>query len=240
MSKHPIRFILTDIEGTTSSVSFVYDVLFPYFREHASELLDLLHVEEVKNAMEAVTQQAYAEEGTPLMNDQEVIHQLIKWSVADKKYTPLKTVQGVLWEKGYQDGSIQGHVYPDVAPMLQKWSSMGIQLGVFSSGSVKAQKLLFGHSVDGNLLSYFSAYFDTTTGMKRETETYQRIANKLDISPDAILFLSDIKEELQAADVAGMQTMQLIRTGNTTSWENIAVDFNEVDKWLSTNSYECI
>ena len=235
MNKNSIRFILTDIEGTTTSVNFVYDVLFPYFRTHAMDLLDLIEMDEVKEAMNATVLLAAQSENIQLIGNENIINHLIRWSLEDKKYTPLKTLQGILWKKGYEDGSIKGHVYPEVAPMLRKWHEQGLQLGVFSSGSVKAQQLLFGHSIDGDLLDYFSCYFDTTTGMKRETETYERISAKLNISPNQILFLSDIKEELESADKAGMKTIQLIREGNVVSWNESVSDFNEVDLWLTNN-----
>lgn len=229
MSVSSIRFILTDIEGTTTSVSFVYDVLFPYFREHLNELSDLSQEEEVKKAIEQTIDLTLKEEYRQLETIDEVIGQWKKWSLADKKITPLKTVQGILWKKGYEEGTIKGHVYADVEPSLRKWFSMGIGLGVFSSGSIQAQKLLFGYSESGNLLACFSAYFDTTTGTKRDNSTYTTIAEQLNLRTSEILFLSDIREELEAADHAGMKTIQLVREGNSPNWKTTAADFYAVD-----------
>jgi enolase-phosphatase E1 len=168
------------------------------------------------------------EEGIELENIDDQIEQLLKWSLEDKKITPLKTLQGILWEAGYKSGEIKGHVYPDVAAALKIWKSNGIKLGVFSSGSVAAQKLIFGYSESGDLTSYFSAYFDTKTGGKRETETYAKIAEILKTSPNEILFLSDIVEELQAAREANFQTIQLVRPGNKANWEKSVIDFSEI------------
>jgi enolase-phosphatase E1 len=140
----------------------------------------------------------------------------------------LKTLQGILWEEGYKSGEIKGHVYADVAPNLTKWKTQGIQMGVFSSGSVAAQKLIFGYSEQGDLTPNFTTYFDTKTGGKREIDTYAKISNELKIQPKNILFLSDIKEELVAADTAGFQTIQLVREGNTADWKNTANNFSEI------------
>jgi enolase-phosphatase E1 len=133
-----------------------------------------------------------------------------------------------LWEEGYLSGEIKGHVYPDVAPALKTWKANGIDMGVFSSGSVDAQKLIFGYSVNGDLTPYFSAYFDTKTGGKRDVITYRKIAEILEIQPETILFLSDIVEELQAAKDAGFQTIQLVRPENTANWEKSVFDFSEI------------
>jgi enolase-phosphatase E1 len=227
-----IRFILTDIEGTTTSISFVYDVLFPYFREHLNELSDLSEEEEVKKAIEQTIDLASKEEHLHLETVDEVIEQWKQWSLADKKITPLKTVQGVLWKKGYEEGTIKGHVYPDVEPALRKWKAEGISLGVFSSGSVQAQKLLFGYSDAGNLLDCFSVYFDTTSGTKRDSSTYTTIAEQLNLGTSEILFLSDIREELEAAEHSGMRTIQLVREGNSPNWRTTATDFYAVDELI--------
>ena len=227
MNENQILFILTDIEGTTTSVSFVYEILFPYFRNNIYKLKDLTQVPEVHDAFEQTIEIAKSE-GILLNETDQIIQQLLDWSIADKKITPLKTLQGILWEEGYKSGEIKGHVYPDVAPNLGKWKSTGIQMGVFSSGSVAAQKLIFGFSEFGDLTPNFSAYFDTITGGKREVETYSKISSELNIHPKNILFLSDIKEELVAADEAGFQTIQLVREGNTADWKKTVNNFSEI------------
>lgn len=228
MSQHPVRFILTDIEGTTSSISFVADELFPYFREHIRELLALKDLSVVQEAFAETVSLAHSADGLNITTDEEIIETLHRWSVEDRKITPLKTLQGILWERGYLDGTLKGHVYADVAPRLQEWREKGIGLGIFSSGSVAAQKLLFGYSVAGDLTPFFSHYFDTNCGGKRETTTYMTISSKLLIPPGEILFLSDIAEELQAAEEAGFQTIQLLRPGTKAAWKHTAVDFGDI------------
>lgn len=222
------RYILTDIEGTTSSISFVAEELFPYFRNNISSLLELKESPVVKEAFEQTVQLAKTEDRETLSTDHEIIEKLYQWSVEDRKITPLKTLQGVLWDKGYKDGTLKGHVYPEVAACLKKWKDSGIRLGVFSSGSVPAQKLIFGYSVSGDLTPYFSDYFDTNTGGKREADTYTKIAGILDLNPAEILFLSDIVEELQAADSKGFQTVQLVRPGTQQVWNSFAHSFEEI------------
>ncbi len=221
-------FILTDIEGTTTSVSFVYDVLFPYFRENIQKVRALVHLPEVQAIFKETIRLASETEQISIASDDEVIETLIRWSNEDKKITPLKELQGLLWKEAYESGLIKGHVYEDVSPALKNWKEAGIQLGVFSSGSIAAQKLIFGYSVSGDLTPYFSAYFDTTTGGKREVETYTKISQELKIQPADILFLSDIIEELEAAQQAGLQTIQLVRPGTIANWNSTAESFYDI------------
>lgn len=230
--KHKVNYLLTDIEGTTSSISFVTDTLFPYFNERIEKLKDLTHLAVVQQAFEETRKIALEQTNEKLDTTAEIIEKLKEWSLADKKITPLKTVQGVIWEEGYKNGDLKGHVYNEVAEMLKKWSDKNLELGVFSSGSITAQKLLFGHSTSGDLTVYFNNYFDTTTGNKRDTDTYIKISKALHLEPATILFLSDITEELVAAKNAGFQTIQLVREGNKANWDRIAVDFTEVDQLM--------
>jgi enolase-phosphatase E1 len=226
MSK-PI-FILTDIEGTTTSVSFVYDVLFPYFRQNIEKVRSLIDTPEVQSIFKETIRLAQETENRAIASNEEVIETLMRWSSEDKKITPLKDLQGILWKEAYETGIIKGHVYDDVAPALKAWKDAGLQLGVFSSGSIAAQKLIFGYSAAGDLTPYFSAYFDTTTGGKREVETYTKISQELKIQPSEILFLSDIIEELEAAQQAGLQTIQLVRPGTNANWKNTASSFSDI------------
>lgn len=202
-----IKAIITDIEGTTSSLSFVKDVLFPYSRTKLPEFVEQ-HKEqtEIAQLLNDVAQLV----GKPLSTD-EAIAQLIQWIDEDQKITPLKTLQGLIWQHGYQQGDFKGHIYPDAAEKLKAWHEQGIALYVYSSGSVHAQKLLFAHTEFGDLTSLFTDYFDTRIGGKKETLSYQRIAEKIALPTEQLLFLSDIKEELDAAKQAGLNTLQLLR-----------------------------
>jgi enolase-phosphatase E1 len=204
-----IRAIVTDIEGTTSSLAFVKDVLFPYARANLADYVRGNSGEESVKKIMAVTSQ---EIGTELDTEQ-VISQLIQWIDEDKKVTPLKSLQGLIWEAGYQQDDFKGHIYPDAVENLKQWKAKGLDLYVYSSGSVQAQKLLFGHTDEGDLTPLFSGYFDTHIGGKKEPQSYRNIAKSIGIDADQLLFLSDIKEELDAAKVAGFQTIWLLREG---------------------------
>jgi len=221
-------YILMDIEGTTSSISFVKDVLFPYFLSNIDDINKLSNIKEVKYAFGQVLRLVKQDENRDITTSEEVIFQLKKWCQQDLKITPLKTLQGILWQKGYQNGELLGHVYDDVPVMLENWNLLGKKMGIFSSGSIKAQKLLFSHSVKGNLSTYFSHYFDTQTGSKRESDTYSLISKELTLPSKRILFLSDVIEELAAADMAGMKTIQIEREGNLQSWKLSVSDFSEI------------
>jgi enolase-phosphatase E1 len=223
-----VKYVLMDIEGTTTSVSFVYDVLFPYFQKNIHLLARLKNVKQVKRAFDEVKEIVQNEEGKTLNSEEEIIQVLLDWSKQDRKITALKTVQGILWETAYKTGEIVGHVYPDVPSKLMDWKKMGLKLGIFSSGSIAAQRLLFGYSSTGDLNRYFESNFDTTTGSKRDVETYRNIAKKVNFKPNQILFLSDIVEELQAANEAGYKTIQLVREGTVAGWPETAEDFYEI------------
>lgn len=210
-----IKLILTDIEGTTSSISFVKDVLFPYAAEHLPAYVRA-HADDLRSLL-ADTAALSTTEGRPVASDdtEALIQVLLDWIAADKKATPLKTLQGLIWQAGYESGAYRAHMYPDATAALRHWHACGLPLYVYSSGSVAAQKLFFAHSEDGNLLPLFSGHFDTQVGGKREAESYRRIAAELQrthgINAAEMLFLSDIKEELDAARAAGLQTAWLVR-----------------------------
>jgi enolase-phosphatase E1 len=220
------RYILTDIEGTTTSIDFVVKTLFPYFRQHVHAFV-AQHVAQpsVQTAIADTQQTIWVEENRHISPD-EAIEQLIAWSISDRKHTALKALQGEVWREGYLSGALKGHLYADVLPTLRRWQAAGIQMGVYSSGSVAAQKLLFGYSVEGDITPFFSHYFDTHIGHKREVAAYQNIIKALDILPQEILFLSDVAAELDAAQAAGMMTCQLVREKTVASGQHrVARDF---------------
>lgn len=222
-----IKAIVTDIEGTTTSLSFVKDVLFPYAREQMADFVQQYASEpDVKAQLEEVCDVVGQQ-----LDLEQVIAQLVEWIDEDKKITPLKALQGMVWQAGYMLGDFTGHVYEDAARKLRDWHGQGIKLYVFSSGSVKAQQLIFGYSDFGDLTPLFSGYFDTRIGSKREAEAYARIAESIALPASEILFLSDIKQELDAATEAGMQTLQLIRDCSTSrSNHHVSLsDFTEID-----------
>jgi enolase-phosphatase E1 len=224
-----IRYILTDIEGTTSSIDFVHKVLFPYTEERLPAFIQKYASEpEVTSSLENA-RRTILQEGKEANSLDDIIEELLLWIEEDRKHTALKKIQGMIWKEGYENGTIKGHVYPDVPGALKHWKENGLLMGVFSSGSVDAQKLLFSHSDFGNLEHYFSHHFDTETGPKREKRSYEQIAQNLRVSPSEILFLSDTEEELNAAREAGYNTIQLIRHGTAASERHKhAKDFSDV------------
>lgn len=212
-----IGAVLLDIEGTTTSISFVYDVLFPYAALRLDEYCSRADPEpELAEAL-AHLRAEYEEEAArgadlpPFGNGAEYARRLM---AEDRKSTGLKLLQGVIWEEGYRTGALRGHVFPDVPPALAVWRAAGARLRVFSSGSVRAQKLLFGHTDYGDLTPYFEGFHDTTTGTKREAASYAAIAAAYGLPAGEILFLSDVREELDAAATAGMGTALVVRPGN--------------------------
>lgn len=213
--------LLLDVEGTTTPVTFVTDVLFPFARLRLRAFVEAHALEgEVQKQLEAL-EQDHARESTgdapPPWSAEDRIASAgayLEWLMdRDRKATPLKALQGMIWEEGYEGGALAAPVYDDVPPAFARWRATGRQIAVFSSGSVLAQKLLFGHTNAGDLTGFLSAYFDTTTGPKREAESYVRIASSLGRPPRQILFVSDVAAELDAARAAGMQTALCVRPG---------------------------
>ena len=202
-----IKAIVTDIEGTTSSLSFVKEILFPYARDHLADFIrDNLENQQVKALLNDAGKEADAD-----LNTDQLIALFQEWMEQDKKVTPLKSLQGLIWEDGYHQGAFKGHLYPDAVENLKAWKAQGLDLYIYSSGSVFAQKLLFSHTDYGDLTPLFSGYFDTHIGGKKEKLSYLRIAEHLNCHPEQLLFLSDIKEELDAARLAGFETVWLCR-----------------------------
>ncbi len=208
------KAILTDIEGTTSSISFVADVLFPYARARMADYVAARPAETAPILAEV----AAIEPGDPVAT-------LIRWIDEDRKITPLKAIQGMIWEGGFKSGAFVSHFYPDAVEGLRRWHAEGLKLYVYSSGSVAAQKLLFAHTEFGDLTPMFSGWFDTVTGGKREAESYAKIAAAIGLPPGDILFLSDVQAEIDAARAAGMQALLIAREGGAGD----IVSFEEVD-----------
>lgn len=206
--KRAIKAIVTDIEGTTSSISFVKDVLFPYATKHIPAYVRDHHREaplrEILDDVAALAQ-------IPRQDLDALIQQLLNWIAQDKKITPLKSLQGLVWEAGYKTGAYRAHVYPDAVAQLNAWHAQGVPLFVYSSGSVAAQKLFFEFSEAGNLLPLFRGHFDTTVGAKGDTAAYQRIRESIGVPAENLLFLSDVEAELDAAAAAGWHTCWLQR-----------------------------
>lgn len=205
--------IVTDIEGTTSSIRFVKDILFVYAEQFLPDFVRK-HKEErdVARQLRAISENT----GIPLKDTDALIVQLRQWMREDSKVTELKALQGMVWELGYQRGEYQAHIYPDVPDKLREWLDDGINLYVYSSGSEKAQRLFFRYSSFGDLRLLFAGYFDTTIGPKREAQSYLNLAEQVALKPEDMLFLSDIEEELDAAAEAGMRTTWVIRPQEST------------------------
>ena len=217
--------VLTDIEGTTSSISFVRDVLFPYARRELPRFVrEHGRDPEVRRWLDAV-----AAENGGICSDDVIVETLQGWIDEDRKHTALKALQGMVWAEGYRAGQLKGHVYPDAVEALRRWHEQGLALFVYSSGSIQAQKLIFGCAEVGDLTPLFSGYFDTGSGPKREVASYMRISESIGIPPGEMLFLSDVVEELDAAREAGMRTCGLGRNGEVLPGHRTVADFSAID-----------
>ncbi len=210
------RSILLDIEGTTTPIAFVKDVLFPFARKSAvSYLAAHRHEPEVQGDLALLVEERAREleDGAPPVESSDPLPYLFWLMDSDRKSTALKALQGRIWKDGYESGALVSEVYPDVAPALARFKGAGIDVSIYSSGSVLAQHLLFAHSNAGDLRPFLSAYFDTTTGGKKEATSYTRIASALGRAPKDVLFVSDVAEELDAAGQAGMKVALCVRPG---------------------------
>lgn len=221
-----IRAVLTDIEGTTSSIDFVHQTLFPYAKAHLRSFLR----HQARRPEVAVHLHAVAEAEGRQLTLEDAADVLERWIAEDRKATPLKALQGMVWAQGYAAGELKGHVYPDAPEYLRRWHEQGLRLYVYSSGSVEAQQLIFGHTDYGDLTPLFTGYFDTLVGGKREVASYRNILAQIGLPADEVLFLSDIGEELDAAREAGLATVQLLRDAKAKPFPQhpAARDFSEV------------
>ena len=226
-----MKTILTDIEGTTSSISFVKDVLFPYARRALPGFVAGHGKDpEVRRWLDQVAAE------TGVCRDEMIVETLQGWIEMDRKHTALKALQGMIWKDGYGQADFTAHVYPDAVEALRKWHADGHSINVYSSGSVPAQRLFFGHSDAGDLTGMVSNWFDTEYGGKREADSYRRIVQALDVPAAQVLFLSDVVEELDAAREAGLDTVLVDRrqdyptprTGEATHGHARVEDFSAI------------
>ena len=219
LSSGGIRGILLDIEGTTTPIAFVHDVLFTYARQHVRDYL-VQHsntlTEDIALLRDEHTRDTSSGAQPPLLTDDPAsIASYVHWLIdRDRKSTGLKSLQGKIWREGYTSGTLKAQVFDDVRPAFERWHETGLRISIFSSGSALAQQLLFAHTEDGDLTTFISDYFDTNVGAKGDAESYRRIAKKMNLPPQEILFISDVVTELEAANEAGMKTRLSIRPGN--------------------------
>ena len=208
-----IAVVLLDIEGTTTPIAFVHDVLFPYARARLAAWFAARAAAdaEVREIVDGVRQELAAEHVGVDVSVENVVPHLLRFMDADRKSGPLKTLQGKIWQVGYERGELKGEVYQDVPEAFARWSRAGIEIGIYSSGSVLAQKLLFAHTTAGDLTPYILWHFDTAVGAKKAAPSYTRIAGLLGRPAGEVLFVSDIAAELDAARAAGMQTRWCVR-----------------------------
>lgn len=229
-----IRAIVTDIEGTTTPIVFVHEVLFPYARERLAAFI-AAHGNEAE--VVSVLTEARELGGMPGASNDETVALLLAWIDEDRKAGPLKLLQGMIWRQGYEAGALKGPVYPDAAAMLQRWRERGLRLFVYSSGSEEAQKLIFGYSDQGDLTPLFDGFFDTRIGAKTATASYRAIAQAAGMPAAGMLFLSDHAGEIAAARAAGMPAVRIDREAAPDLWLNeeqapVAGSFDAVERAL--------
>ncbi|HEX6044752.1 MAG TPA: acireductone synthase [Pyrinomonadaceae bacterium] len=211
-----MKGILLDIEGTTTPIAFVHDVLFSYARAHVGDYL-AQHADEAAADVAQLREEHRndVEQPPPLTDDTASVATYVNWLIdRDRKSTGLKSLQGKIWREGYRQGTLKSQVFDDVRPAFERWREANLRISIFSSGSTLAQQLLFAHSEAGDLTPFISDYFDTNVGRKADPESYRRIAKTIELPPDEILFISDVVAELEAANTAGMKTLLSIRPGN--------------------------
>jgi enolase-phosphatase E1 len=223
-----VDFVLLDIEGTTTPITFVHDVLFPYARVRVRAYLEEAASDpEIRQIIEDLRRELPGSGFVPPAENQEAVERAraasreprdadivryVYWLMdRDRKSGPLKALQGRIWEQGYATGALRGEVYPDVPEAFARWTAGGVRIGIYSSGSVLAQKLLFANSTAGDLSRFLSGYFDTAVGAKKEAVSYRRIVEALGLAASRVLFVSDVAAELDAAREVGLPTVLAVR-----------------------------
>jgi enolase-phosphatase E1 len=200
--------VLTDIEGTTTPPAFIQGVLLPYARQALPDWASRIDLPDVATILGEIRR---------MVPDQPELTTLQHWSDRDLKLAPLQRLQGMIWEQGYADGDLRGQLYPDVPPHLHAWTAQGIRIFTYTSGSIPAQKLIFGHSTAGDLSPLIAGFFDTRIGAKRDPDSYVRLAIGMNVPTSAVAFLSDNESELDAATTAGMRTCHIVRPDTATT-----------------------
>jgi len=201
-----VRAVIVDVEGTTSSIAFVKEQLYPYARKHIPD-----YVRENAGAIQDIIDEVRRIERSASLDTPQLIEVLLRWMDDDRKVTPLKALQGLIWRSGFESGALCAPVYKDALCALRRWREQGLKLYVYSSGSVTAQRLLFSHTEHGDMTPLFSGYFDTTMGSKLENESFRAIARSIGLPAATTLFLSDHTGEIEAARGAGMQAVWVDR-----------------------------
>ena len=241
MSVFAGKAILLDIEGTTSSVTFVYDVMFPYVRKHLSAHLEqhwggdhlVGVISQIATDAGCADSEALLGTGSEAEQRARLTEEVLRQMDADLKVTGLKSLQGDIWKAGFESGQLVAHVYDDVVPCIQQWQKAGLSVRIYSSGSIAAQKLFFGHTPQGNLLSLFDGHYDTTVGSKRAADSYRAIAIDWGLPASEILFVSDVPAELDAAQDAGLQTLLCCRDELLASPHPRCQRFDQIQVTLS-------
>jgi enolase-phosphatase E1 len=234
--KAPVRLVLLDIEGTVGPVSFVRDVLFPYahqrigdfLREHSTDTDVTSTVTELRRLH---SHDMASGDPPPAWgkNDIAGATAYARWLIdRDRKVTPLKDLQGRIWKRGYEMGELKAPLFDDVAPAFRRWRASGIEIAIYSSGSVMAQRLYFAHTTEGDLTPAIRAYFDTTSGPKTNAASYARIASALNLTAQDIVFVSDTEDEVAAADAAGLRAVVRAAPGETAVWPHRVPDLTSV------------
>ena len=230
------RALVLDIEGTTTPIEFVYQILFPYARTHAAEYL--ARNQESSDCREAVALLRKEHAADPpadvaLDFSPATIVAYVHWLMdRDRKSPGLKALQGLIWRDGFKSGELRGQVYPDVAPAFERWRRRGLDIYIYSSGSVLAQQLLFGSTQAGDLTKFLKGYFDTAVGPKTSPDSYRVISERIHVASSEILFVSDVLQELDAARASGMRTTLSVRGGDPTSGSEVHPVIRSFDEIL--------
>ena len=215
-----IRHVIVDIEGTTSGSTYVYDVLFPYATARFDGWLQA-HADDPE--VRAIVAEVGREIGVADPTHAQVVQALTDWVGEDRKVTPLKTLQGLIWQEGFDSGELVSDFYPDALIALRAWHEAGLPISVYSSGSVLAQRNWYAHTPEGDLTPWIAGYYDTANaGPKRDSASYQVIAEAMGVPLGSLLFCSDVVAELDAASDAGWQVVRVRRPGEAHVREDSA------------------
>ena len=222
LREQTVRAVVLDIEGTTTPIAFVYDVLFPFARAHLRSYLTTgAGGQALQDALRRL-QRDHADEVSRgehppewSGSDPERVAAFVEWLMdRDRKAPGLKELQGQIWARGFREGTLRGEVFPDVAPALRRWRDAGVRVAIYSSGSEQAQRLVFGATPFGDLTGYVCRFFDTSVGPKTSADSYRRIARELGCDTNQLLFVSDVAAELDAARSARCEVLLCVRPGN--------------------------
>jgi enolase-phosphatase E1 len=241
------KVIILDFHGTVSPINWEEECILPYVKQNLSNYLDQNWTNhKVVDLVNKLRNQSFEQhfvfenEESPVISAEDPAEsddktvkrttvEFINWLIDKKKDTTesLK-LQKLVWLEGYHKRELRTPVFEDVLPALKNFRDKGFKIAIFSGVDSSLCHQLFENTTEGDLSSYFGKFFDTTTGNKKDPESYRRIANELSVKESDILYITDYGQEAKIAHTTGVQCLLIIRPKNRRIREFYLITFSAI------------